>query len=248
MGTVGEDFQEYRKWLEEKGIDTSLIRVIPDEYTACCFITTDLKNNQLTGFYSGAMGKAHILSFKDLDYRDIRITIISPNDPAAMVKYCRECKELSIPFIFDPGHQIPRLTPGEIIEGIEGSLCTVVNSYEKEMILSRSGLKEEELLEKTEALIVTKGADGSYIKTRDMMYEIPVVKVNNVLDPTGAGDAFRAGIIKGYLKSLPLPIMGRLASLIGALSVENHGTTEHEFTIEEVKKKYRDSFSEELSI
>lgn len=246
MATVGEDFQEYSNWLEKNGIDTSLIKVIPGEYTACCFATTDLNNNQIIKFFSGAMGKAHTLSFGEIDYKNINIAIISPNDPVGMVKYYRECQELSIPYIFDPGHQIPRLTPREIIGGIESSLYLVLNGYELEMILSRTGLNEEEIIRMTKALFITKGAEGSYIKTKDETIQIPAARPREVMDPTGAGDAYRAGLIKGHLKSLPLPAIGKLASLIGAFCVEKYGPAEHTFTMEEVAQRYYENFGEGL--
>jgi len=248
MGTVGTDFDEYQRWMTENGIDPSLIKVIPDLYTASCFITTDLKNNQITGFYSGAMGKAHTLSFHDIKDQKVSITIISPNDPPAMVKYCRECRELSIPFIFDPGHQIPRLSPEEIMDGIKGSCFTIMNDYELEMVIARTGKTEEELLAMTETLIVTKGAQGSIIKKGSRVIEIPAVKTDKVADPTGAGDAYRSGIIKGYMKKLDLETTGKLASLVATYVVEMHGTTEHHFTMEELKERYHRAYNERLNM
>ncbi len=248
MGTVGTDFEEYRRWMEQNGIDPSLIKVIPDLYTASCFITTDLKNNQITGFYSGAMGKAHTLSFHDIKNSNVSITIISPNDPLAMVKYCRECRELSIPFIFDPGHQIPRLSPEDITEGIKGSCFAIMNEYELEMVMARTGKTEEELLTLTETLIVTKGAQGSVIKTGNRVIEIPVVKTDNVADPTGAGDAYRSAVIKGYLKKLDLEVTGKLASLVSTYVVEVRGTTGHHFTMEELKERYLKTYKEALPL
>lgn len=248
MGTVGEDFGEYKQWMEKNGIDTSLIKTIPGEYTACCFITTDMNNNQITGFYSGAMGKAHTLSFNDIDTKDIDIVIISANDPAAMVNYTKECKKFSIPFIFDPGHQIPRLSPEEMIEGIKGSCFTILNDYELEMVMNRTGLDEKRLLDMTETLIVTEGSKGSNIKTKEESIRISPVKTDSVVDPTGAGDAYRAGIIKGYLNSIPKKMMGNLASLVAAYEVEVNGTTEHSFTLEELKERYFRNYNEELKI
>lgn len=248
MGTVGEDFGEYRKWLEDFGIDTSLIRVIPGDYTACCYVTTDDDLNQITGFYSGAMGNAHTLSFYDLPVKDIKVAIISPNDPEAMIKFARECRELGIPYIYDPGMQIPRLSPMDLIDGLEGSMFTMVNSYELEMILSRTGLQIGDLVSKTHALFVTKGEAGSYIKTSREEFLIPPVKAREVHDPTGSGDAYRAGIIKGYLSGLEYPVMGRLASLVSSYVVEKCGTAEHRFTVKEIKERFLEIFGDRLSI
>lgn len=247
MGTVGTDFDDYRRWMEQNGIDPSLIKVIPNLYTASCFITTDLKNNQITGFYSGAMGEAHTLSFHDVKEK-VSITTVSPNDPLAMVKYCRECRELSIPFIFDPGHQIPRLSPEDILDGFKGSCFAIMNDYELEMVIARTGKTEEELLAMTETLIVTKGAQGSVIKTGKRAIEIPVVKTDKVADPTGAGDAYRSAVIKGYLNRLDLETTGKLASLVATYVVEKHGTTEHHFTMEELRERYSRTYGESLPL
>jgi adenosine kinase len=248
MGTVGEDFQAYQKWMEDKGIDTLLIRAIPGEFTASCFIITDRKNNQIIGFYAGAMAQAHTLSFRELDHKAIKMAIISPNDPPAMVNYCRECNELEIPFIFDPGMQIPRLNPEDIISGARGSRFMILNEYELEMVLNRTCLKENELLNMTGTLIVTKGASGSVIKSGINTYEIPPVPAKQVVDPTGAGDAYRSAVIAAYLRGFDLPTMGRLASLVSTYVVESMGTSEHHFTAQSLKARYRENFGEELMV
>jgi len=248
MATVGEDFSDYRAWMENNQIDTSLIKVIEGDYTASCFITTDLCDNQITGFYSGAMGRAHTLSFREIDHRQVRMAIISPNDPLAMTKYVRECKELSIPFIFDPGQQIPRLSPEEITEGVKGSCFTILNDYELQMVLTRAGLTEEELLSMTGTLIVTKGAEGSVLKTKKESIFFPSVKPDLVADPTGAGDAYRSAVIKGYLDGLDVQIMGNLASLVSTYVVEVHGTNGHHFTMEQLRERYRKNFGHELAL
>ncbi|MDQ7824080.1 MAG: carbohydrate kinase family protein [Candidatus Eremiobacteraeota bacterium] len=246
MGTVGEDFGEFRTWMEAQGIETSLIKVIPGEYTASCFITTDRSSNQITGFYAGAMASAHTLSFHELKNEKVEIAIISPNDPGAMVKYCRECREASIPFIFDPGHQIPRLEPEQILENIRGSRFTIQNDYELDMILHKTGKSEQELLEITGGLIVTKGSQGSFIKTKEQTYSIPPVTPRIVADPTGAGDAYRSAIIMGILCGLDFMAMGKLASLVATYVVEVCGTTEHHFTFQELKARYEQVFGEAL--
>jgi adenosine kinase len=248
MGTVGEDFREYQKWMEERGIDTSLIKVIPGEYTASCFIITDQKNNQIIGFYAGAMAKAHTLSFNETDHKAVKMAIVSPNDPGAMVNYYRECRSLGIPFIFDPGMQIPRLSPQDIVEGAKGSCFTILNSYELEMVLNRANLKEDEFLGLTGTLIVTKGAEGSVIRSGKDTYEIAPVPARQVMDPTGAGDAYRSAIIAGYLRGFDLPTMGKLASLVSTYVVETMGTSEHHFTIDELKTRFKENFGQELTL
>ncbi|MFH1453641.1 MAG: carbohydrate kinase family protein [Armatimonadota bacterium] len=251
MGTAGTDFGPYKEWLESYGIDTRAIEIVEDEYTATCFVTTDLSDNQITGFYPGAMQYAHILNFKDLKHKDIKLAVISPNDPLAMCKYVRQCKELKIPYIYDPAHQIPRLSKEELLEGIDGAKCTILNDYEMQMILNKTGISEEEVPDLTDVLIITKGAEGSVIKDKTRSVDIPSAKANEVLDPTGAGDAYRAGIVKGLLNGYSYEYMGRLASVVAVYAVEKHGTTEHYFKKEEFEKRFCENFPEykkELSL
>lgn len=244
MGTAGMDFSEYDKWLKSHGIDTGAIKIVENEYTATCFVTTDLDDNQITGFYPGAMQYANSLSFKDIDYKKIKIVVISPNDPVAMCKYTRECKELNIPYIYDPAHQLPRLSKKEITNGITGAKATVVNDYEIQMILNKLGCDERKILELTDILVVTKGAEGSLIKSKDKESVIPSARPYEVLDPTGAGDAYRAGIIKGVLNNYSFEYMGRLASACAVYAVEKHGTSEHYYTKEEFEKRFCENFPE----
>ncbi|MFQ6014454.1 MAG: carbohydrate kinase family protein [Anaerolineae bacterium] len=244
MGTVGEDFDEYRAWLEECGIDTSAIKAIKGELTATCTIITDRADNQITGFYAGAMSQAHILSFKDQHYSDIDLVIISPNDPKAMVRYVRECHELGIPYIYDPSQQIIRLSAEELIAGTSGSRMLVVNDYECEMIRNKTALSEEELLNLTEILIITRGEEGSLIKTNEKVIEIPIAVPKQLVDPTGAGDAYRAGIIKGLIHGYPLEVVGRLGSLTATYSIEEHGTQTHHFTLSEFVARYQENFGD----
>lgn len=248
MATAGKDFDEFDQWLRRSGVDTSLIKIIETDFTASCFITTDENNNQITGFYAGAMGKAGRLSFYDMaDVKDVEIAIISPNAPDAMVKYCRECRELGIPFIFDPGHQIPRLTPQELIDCITGSLFTVQNNYELNMILHRTGRTLDDLLGLTSAVIVTKGKEGSRIHVKDMdVIKIEAARPLRIGDPTGSGDAYRAGLIAGYLAGLDLETIGKLSSQIAVYVVEEKGPAEHFFTERQLAERYRESYGEEL--
>ncbi|MBI2266874.1 MAG: carbohydrate kinase family protein [Armatimonadetes bacterium] len=243
MGTVGEDFGEYRTWLESNGVVTDLIRVIPGEFTASCFVTTDRDNNQITGFYPGAMRYAHTLSFQDVNPQEIHIAVISANDPEAMNKYAKECKEFRIPYVYDPGHQIPRLSPEELLFGIKGSEVTIVNSYELGMIGSRTGLSEAEIARQTNMLIVTYDSKGSVIRTNGSVHKIPPARADRVVDPTGAGDAYRAGILKGILHGYSHEEMGLLASVAAVYVVESVGTNTHAFTREEFEKRFKENFS-----
>lgn len=245
MATVGKDFEDFNNWLKSRGVDTSLIEVIKDDYTACCFITTDEKHNQITGFYAGAMSKADSLSFKNLDYKNIEIAIISPNDPKAMIKYCKECRELNIPFIFDPGHNIPRLNGEELLECMTGSLYTVINDYELSMIIKRTGKSKEELLKLTKTIISTKGASGSEIMTENSSVIIPSAKPLRASDPTGAGDAYRSGLIAGHIKGLSPEDIGKLSSTVAVYVVEQDAPAQHNFTIPELKARYKENYGEE---
>jgi adenosine kinase len=244
MATVGQDFEEYRVWLEANCVDTSLTVEIPGEFTSSCFINTDLDNNQIVSFYNGAMSKASTLSFHDLDYRDIEVAIISPSDPAAMVKYARECQELSIPYIYDPSQQIIRLGGEELVAGIGGCKVLVVNDYEFEMTKNKTGLTDEEILELTETVVITRGEGGSTVTTRQGHLEIPPIIPQPLVEPTGVGDAYRAGLIKGIVHGYSWETTGRLGSLAATYTLESYGTQNHSYTLEEFVARYRENFGD----
>ncbi len=242
LGTVGRDFNEYREWLNQKGVDTSNIRILEDDFTASCFITTDMSNNQITGFYPGAMAKDHEASIKDLDIKDISIAVIAPTDPKAMIKWALECQELNIPYLFDPGMQIPRLTSEELVQGIMGAEIAIFNEYEYGIMLEKTGLNKQKILNNVGLLVETLGERGSILRTSTERIHIPAAKPNEVIDPTGAGDAFRAGLLKGYFEKASLEVMGRYASVTAVYAVEHKGGTEHSYTIEEFNKRYNENF------
>lgn len=239
MATVGHDFQEYRTWLEDAGVDTSAMVEVEDEFTSSCFINTDRENNQLVSFYMGAMGRADTLSFRDLDYRAVDLAIISPNAPAAMTKYTQECQELSIPYIYDPSQQIVWLSGEELLEGIRGAKMLMGNEYEFGMIRNKTSLTEAELLALPQSAIITRGEEGSTIYADDQTLEIPVVPPEPLADPTGVGDAYRAGVIKGVLRGYPWQTVGRLATLAATYALEQHGTQNHHYTLREFADRYR---------
>lgn len=242
MATAGRDFGEYRRWLEEQGVDTSGIVEIEDEFTASFFVSTDLENNQIASFYIGAMGRAHELSFRNLNHREIDLVIISPNDPQAMVNYAAECKELGIPYIYDPSQQIIRLTGEQLIEGTRGARMLIVNEYEFEMLKKKTGLSEKALRELAEIVIVTKGERGSTIMVRDEEIDIPPAPPRQVINPTGVGDAYRAGIIKGFLHNLPWDIVGRMASLSATYVIESDGPQCRRYSLKEFVSRYEQHF------
>lgn len=242
VGTAGKDFYEYRDWLNENGVDTRYIRILEDDFTASCFITTDLSNNQITGFYPGAMAKDPEITLKDVDISDVSMVIIAPTEPNAMTKWVKECKELGVPYLYDPGMQIPRLSSEDLIDGIMSAKIAIFNEYEYNMMVEKTGLSREEILNSVDLIVETLGGKGSILRTRNKKAHIPAAKPVEVVDPTGAGDAFRAGLLKGYFENASLEVMGRYASVSAVYAVEHKGGTSHKYTLDEFKKRYEDNF------
>ncbi len=244
MGTVGQDFGDYRDWLEEHHVDTSEVKVIPDVFTASFFANTDLEQNQIASFYAGAMSYARTLSFKALD-RPVDLTIISPNDPEAMVKYPLECRELDIPYIYDPSQQVVRMDGALLREGFEGAAILVVNDYEYELLKDATEMTDEGMRAAvTDALIVTRGEEGSMIWA-DEKYHVPAAPAEQILDPTGVGDAFRAGLVKGLALDLPWPVCGRIGSLAATYVLETEAPQSHTFTLDAFVARYVVAFGED---
>ncbi len=243
MATVGQDFAEYRAWLELAGIDTSATVEVADEFTSSFFVNTDLDNNQIASFYIGAMGKADMLSFHDLE-QPVELAIISPNAPGAMVKYACECQELGIPYIYDPSQQIIRLSGEELLNGTRGARMLIVNEYEFGLIKNKTDLSDEELLSLPDITIITRGEEGSTIHAEGLVLHIPVVPPEPLAEPTGAGDAYRGGIIKGMLRGYPWEITGRIAALAATYVLEQYGTQNHHYTLREFAERYRQAFGD----
>jgi len=242
LGTAGRDFFEYRDWLNENRVDTSLIRILENDYTASCFITTDNSNNQITMFYPGAMAKDPEISLSKIDMRNFSMVVIAPTEPAAMVKWAKECSETNIPYLYDPGMQIPRLSSEDLVKGIMGAKILILNEYEYLMMKEKTSLKEEEILDQVDLLVETLGGKGCILRTKKQRVEVPAAKPVRVVDPTGAGDAFRAGLLKGYYEGASLEVMGRYACVTAVYAVEHKGGTEHKYTIDEFKKRYNDNY------
>jgi adenosine kinase len=240
MATVGEDFGPYREHLERHGIDLSHVRTIAGSYTAQAFITTDLADNQITAFHPGAMMRSHELSV--FAARDVRIGIVAPDSREAMLRHTREFAEAGIPFIFDPGQAMPLFSGEEFREFIELADWVTVNDYECQLLKERTGWSEREIAARVRAFIVTRGGAGSLIHTPSGTIEIPAVAAERLVDPTGCGDAYRAGLIAGLLRELPLEIAGRLASLMGAIKIASPGTQNHRFTREELEERFERAF------
>ncbi len=249
MATVGQDFSDYRAWLEANNVDTSAIIAIPDDFTASFFVSTDGKQNQIAMFYTGAMAHAHTLSFKQHASGDkIDLVVISPNDPRAMVQYARECQELRLPYIYDPSQQIIRLNGEELAAGVRGSTMTIVNEYEFEMLKNKTGWTDDQVAAHTQVLIVTLGDKGSLIRVDGKAVRVPIVPPRRQADPTGVGDAYRAGIIKGYLKKLEWETIGQLGSLAATYVLEEHGTQNHKYTLQEFGQRYKEAFGETVTL
>jgi adenosine kinase len=248
VGAAGRDFSEYGRSLEEAGVDTSGVLLAEDEYTSSFFANTDQKGNQICSFYTGAMRYAGDISIRKLPGGKIDLAVISPNDPAAMLKYAAECKQAGIPFIFDPGQQIVRLEGKDLVQAARGAKILIVNEYEREMFIKKTGLDQGGLLELSDALIVTKGEKGSEIHTQGKVISIPIAPPRKVLDPTGVGDAFRAGLIKGLSRSMPWEVSGRMGSLAATLVLETDGPQSHTTHLEAFMDRYESVFgkSEEI--
>jgi adenosine kinase len=253
MATVGEDAPEYIAALRERGVDTSGVLQVPMEFTASFFVSTDQSNNQIASFYTGAMAKAGQISFANQNYKSIKIAIISPNDPSAMVKYVQECQELGIPYIYDPSQQIPRLSPADLMKGIEGAKILVVNDYEFEMIKKQTGLSDDGIQKLVETVIITRGEKGSLIRTTEVgqaaslayrEINIPPATPNRTAEPTGVGDAFRAGLITGLMRGYPWEVCGRLGSVAAIYVLEQHGTQRHSYTRKQFANRYREAFGD----
>lgn len=254
MGTAGQDFEEYRVWLEAHGVDTSAVKVIPDVFTASFFATTDEALNQIASFYTGAMAYARTLSFHDFE-TPVDLTIVSPNDPEAMDKYPRECRELGIPYIYDPSQQVVRADPASLCEGVKGADILIVNDYEYELLKDRTGMTDSDIQKAVRrAVVVTLGAEGVAIwanteHTGDIVHaeeiRIAAATPEKILDPTGVGDAFRAGFIKGLALGLPWKACGRLGNVAAIYVLETTGPQAHSYTLREFVARYIANFGED---
>jgi adenosine kinase len=243
MATAGVDFGEYRTWLERHGVDTSAIIEIDEVYCASFFVNTDTDLNQIASFYTGAMAYANQLSFRKYA-PDADLVIIAPNDPAAMNAYVHECKELNIPYIYDPSQQIVRLSADDLRAGLEGCDLFTSNEYEFHLIMDKTGLSRDQILAQVGGMLITRGKQGSIIYANGTEYEIPVVPPRGIADPTGAGDAYRAGMMRGIQLGLPWDISGRMGALASTYVLESIGTQSHRYSPGEFVTRYREHFDD----
>jgi adenosine kinase len=240
MATAGEDFGEYREWLHAAGVDTSHVRQVAGKFTASFFCSTDQNNSQIASFYTGAMADAGALSFRGL--KDVGLAIISPNDPGAMVQYADECRTLGIRHIFDPGQQCARMSGDELREGIIGATIVICNDYEFELIKEKTGLVETDILRASEALIITRGEHGSSVITKAGRSDVHAVTPHRIVDPTGVGDAFRGGLMKGIAMGLPYPICAQLGSVAATYALEHLGGQSHAYSWTAFLERYHQHF------
>jgi adenosine kinase len=228
MATVGRDFGPYREWLERSGVPADHLRVIESELTAQAFITTDLDDNQITAFHPGAMQHSHVTRVAEA--RDIAIGVVAPDGREGMIRHAEQFAAAGIPFIFDPGQGLPMFSAEDLEHFVARARWVTLNDYEWQLVQQRTGWTVAALTARVAALIVTRGAAGSTIHTRAGELAIPAAPARAVVDPTGCGDAYRAGLIHGLLHGLDWPTTGHIASLMGAIKIESRGTQNHRFS------------------
>ena len=246
LATAGTDAAEYRDWLVAQGVDCRGLRLLDGEMSATGFTTTDMDDNQLTGYYGGAMRRAAMLGLDD-GPAEPQAVIIGPNDPGAMKRLVGECRARGVPFIFDPAHQMPHMSGSDVVDATDGAWIVIGNDYELELIQQRAERDIAGLLELAQIVVTTLGRHGSRITTREGSVDIPAATAVREVDPTGAGDAYRSGLVAGLLRGLDMPAAGQVASLAATYAVEQVGTIEHRYTREEFSRRYRDCFGADLT-
>ena len=248
LATVGHDFGDYRRWLEEQGLSTEQIIEYPDELTATFFVSTDLDQNQIANFYTGAMVRAREVSLVDRGLGNASLVLISPNDPIAMLNYAQECKQLGIPYAYDPSQQIARLSGEDLQQSIPGASFLLCNEYELAMVQSKTGWSLDEIREQVKMLVLTLGKRGSVLYQGDETIPVPVAHLEHIDDPTGAGDAYRGGFFAAMTAGLPPAVAGKIGALCSVYALENVGTTTHRFTISEFIARYTRVFGPEPAL
>lgn len=240
LGTVGKDFGPYAEWMDRCGISRKYVKTIEETYTAQAFITTDMEDNQITAFHPGAMNHSHAARVADAD--GVAIGTVSPDGREGMLQHAREFAEAGIPFIFDPGQGLILFDGEELKTFVRQARWVTLNDYEAQLMRERTHRSIEELARDCEAIVVTLGAKGSQVHTDGEVIEIPAAKPRAVKDPTGCGDAYRAGLLYGLMQGLDWPTTGRIASLMGTFKVEHYGTQNHRFTRAEFDARFKESF------
>jgi adenosine kinase len=241
MATVGHDFASYAEWMDKQGVPRDHLQTVLTEHTGQAFITTDLDNNQITAFHPGAMGQSHLNKVTDAD--GVSIGVVAPDGRDGMIQHAKQFAEAGIPFIFDPGQGLPMFGSEDLRTFIEQASWVTVNEYEWNLMSERTGWKEADVTRHVAALIVTHGGEGSTVFTADgSKLQIPPAPARSVVDPTGCGDAYRAGLLHGLMHGLPWEKTCRIASLMGSLKIESRGTQNHSFTRDQFKQRYETLF------
>lgn len=245
MATVGADFGAYADWMDAHAISRDHLRVIEDSYTAQAYITTDQDDNQITAFHPGAMDFSHVVRVDEAE--GVSIGIVSPDGRQGMIEHATQFAEGGIPFIFDPGQGLPMFEGEDLERFMEQASWLALNDYEAQLMQQRTGLTLAQMAERVEAVVVTRGGQGSVIHTRDKQYEIPAAPVSDVIDPTGCGDAYRAGLLYGLMHNMDWETTGRIASLMGGMKIEEAGTQNHRFMGDEFEERFRTAFGHAIN-
>ncbi|MFO7891684.1 MAG: carbohydrate kinase family protein [bacterium] len=248
FGTAGLDFEDYKADLDNMGVDTTHTKIFHDAYTSSFFANSDRKGNQIASFYMGAMKYTKELSLEKFKDNGSVMIIIAPNDPEAMIHFVAQCKEYKLAYVFDPGQQIVQLDGEALQEGIKGATIFILNDYEFEMFKKKTDMSDKDIYSEVENLIVTRGEKGADIFHTGKKIHIPIAKVTKHGDPTGVGDAFRAGLLKGLCSSLSWEQAGRLGSLAAAYVLEADGPQSHTYTLEEFLERYKENFGGSKSV
>jgi adenosine kinase len=246
FASVGaKDWAEYEAWLHSHGVDTRYVEVVPDEFTATCYITTDLDNNQITGFYTGAMANDKSRSLTSVPRDELGLVVIGPTEPEPIVRFTRECQEMGVPYIYSPIWQIIRMSGEDLAAGVQGAKVVVANDYEYELIKDKTGMDQHKILDFADMVVTTRGKHGSVIMTRDEVAAIPPATPRQVVDPVGAGDAYLGGLVYALNAGMDIHRAGRVAALAAVYAIEQYGTQAHAYTREEFAQRYIETFGDE---
>jgi adenosine kinase len=244
MATVGHDFAPYSGWLDRSSLPLTHVRIVADQFTAQAYITTDLENNQITAFHPGAMNYSHLNRVTDSS--GVKLGIVSPDGRQGMLEHAEQFAAAGVPFVFDPGQGLPMFGEVELREFIGRAAWVAVNDYEASLLSERTGWSLEQIATRVRALIVTRGAEGSWIFADGRRREIPAAKAERIADPTGCGDAYRAGLLYGLARGLDWDTTGRVAALLAAIKIEHHGTQQHHCSPDEIRDRFRAAFGYSL--
>lgn len=245
MATVGDDFGPYFDWLQQCGISRDHIQVVTDSYTAQAYITTDQDDNQITAFHPGAMNFSHQNHIQDAT--DCALGIVSPDGRQGMIEHADQFAQAGIPFIFDPGQGLPMFDGEDLLQFVDQANWLACNDYEAKLFQERTGKTPNELTDRLDAVIVTRGGKGSHIYTKDVCFEIPCAPASKLVDPTGCGDAYRAGLLYGLQQGMDWETTGRIAALMGAIKIEQAGTQNHQFSSDAFAERFQQAFGYRFS-